>query len=252
MRKIYYFLFLIPLITGCQPQKEVIHERVVEKNLPTPPKDQFGGGDTGGGAGRDGRPLEDFIVNIQEDEDFRTILMPLILKIDKIHSRLAADLLHISKERSWFKIDVSLEKIPAFKMGVYFPTDQMALQNKKEVWIDNLIFTKMTSQNRAKLLLHELIMGIRLLEFASPLDLCLAKATTGLLPSGKDDYKENRKKCFDDPDNAFDPNYGHKISLEDIDYANIRKLTKMLFENSNDLTKEEIETFLKVNNFRKY
>ena len=108
-------------------------------------------------------------------------------------------MLHIAVARSWYMVPVTLNKLPSERIGVSFPTDQFAVQNLYEVWLDKNLFATMPAQDKATLLVHELVMGVRLLQYTDNLDQCLAKATADLFdPSRHDVYLTERKNCFAD------------------------------------------------------
>ena len=264
LKKFFLTTCLIGLLAGltaCQQvEKTVIRETngtPAPTGLPDPSSQQQGGSDTGGGNGigcgdnTKCGPLESFTEDIIQKPEFIQNLLPIIRKLAKIYKPLAADLMHIAHDRRWYFVPVELDKIPGRQIGVGFATDQLALHKKQEIWISTIYYEKMADQNKALLLLHELVMGVRLMSFQSSLDHCLADAASNLIDEGNEaEYRFARSVCMREPDSGiFDP---RGISLDSEDHSNIRELTKMLMDSKQDLSSDEIKAWLKSHRFRDY
>lgn len=261
-------LALIALMSNACSKREIIRETVVVERPTSNELPTFEGTvDGGGGNGTNGKPLESYIVNIYDEKVFKDYLKPRIDLIQKHIPALASDFQHILNERRWFLIPVDLNKapdlglLPPWKLGTYFPTDQIAIQNMKEIWIGTIKFNNMTEEDQARLILHEMIMGVRLLnESNNKLDICLVTAlrrfTTDLelSPELRNDleinYKKHRNKCFSEAKIELSPS--NKIELSKDDYANIRSLTSDLYDNLEKLDEEELIYWLRANNFPDY
>ncbi len=246
------------VLTGCQQNEKIIIKEVGASPSPSlPDLSQEGGSDTGGENGigcSDNKtcgPLESFQVDVYEREEFKTFIDPIIQKLGKIYRPLAADLIHLSRERRWYFVPVELNKIPAQKIGVSFKTDQLALHKKKEIWISSVFYDKMEMRKKAILLLHELVMGINLMKFQNPVDQCLAEAAKNLIdPGNESDYRFARTVCMRDSDsNILDP---RGIYLDGEDHSNIRDLTKILMDELDKVDEAELKAWLKSRKFRTY
>lgn len=263
--KKWYVLFNILMLLGlaaCQGGKEtVVEKHYVNENgtgLPVPPSHQEGGIDGGGGGnGLDGKPLESFRVDLSQQSSFQLVQKEVINKLIVRFPKLAADLMHISEERAWYLIPTELRNLPAARIGVSFKTDQIALQKLKEVWVNDLLFSKMAPREQETLVLHELIMGVRLLEFTNLLDQCLVNISImRLTPDNDDKYKEARRDCFRKYRNASDIGdnigLGKDIKLEDYDYETIRDITSTLLTRIDSFDPQELEDYMAARGFRKY
>ncbi|WP_413290200.1 hypothetical protein [Bdellovibrio sp. HCB337] len=249
-------------LTACQPVKEkVVEKHYVNENgtgLPVPPSHNEGGIDGGGGGnGLDGKPLESFRVDLNQQAAYLRVKTQVIDKLVTRFPKLAADILHISEERAWYLIPTELRNLPAARIGVGFRTDQIALQKLKEVWINDLLFAKMEPRQQETLILHELIMGVRLLEFTNLLDQCLAGISSMRLSNGDiTKYKEARRACFKKYRNASDVGdsigLGKDIRLEDYDYETIRDITSTLMTKVDSFDAQELEDYMAARGFRVY
>ncbi len=245
-------------LAGCQPsEKIIIRESAASPVQGLPDPSQAGGSDTGGENGigcSDNKtcgPLESFQEDIYEKEEFKTFIGPIIQKLGKIYRPLAADLIHISRDRRWYFVPVELDKLPARSIGVGFQTDQLALHKKQEIWISTIFYDKMEMRKKAILLLHEMVMGVRLMRFQNQLDQCLSEAADHLIDSGDDrDYRDARSVCMRDSGSGIlDP---RGIDLDGEDHSNIRDLTKMLMDNLDKTDGAELKAWIKSRNFRDY
>jgi hypothetical protein len=257
----WHLRFLILLVAfagwGCQPQKEVIREPAPFNDNKLPDLKSGGGSDTGGENGigcsatKACAPLESFKENISEKPEYAEFILPIISKLSEVFKPLAADLIHLAAERRWYFVPVELQKLPSRWIGVGFESDQVALHKKHEIWITTLLYDQMTAKNKAIVLLHELVMGVRLMEYQNDLDHCLAKAAINLTYSGGlSDYNYARQVCMHDAGPApLDP---HEIRLDDEDHSNIRDLTMILIDKIDTIQAVELEAWLKSRRFRDY
>lgn len=237
---------LIINLSACQPQKEtVVIEKIEPKEQPTK---RYGPGDIGGGNGVGGQPLESFRVKFvtrPEYEEIKNLIPKLALK----HERLAADFWHIIEDRTWFFVPVALDGIDSAIIGTHFNIDQLALQSKLELWFDSILFSKMNPKQRHQLIIHELVMGVRLMEFQDPTDECLSGAAVYWVRGKTEDYEMARKRCFTSAP-LISP--GKKLDLVDTDYANIRVLSIKLANDFDSIDAEELKLWLSNKGFRKY
>lgn len=262
MNKIIFTLISIAIATACTTNKETIVISPAPPSQSTQlPNPGMGGTDSAGGNGFDGKPLESYAVNIVNKSEFAK-LKSLIANVAKISPRYAARMLYIAKEKRWYFLSTELKKIPSSLVGSALEsTEQIALQTRGEVWINMIIYGKMDSNDQSLLLLHELVMGTRIMEFQDRLDDCLATAeeyNIGILNdqrSEKDEksYKNARMTCyleFGGFGHAADPILQQSLSLEKSDYMNVRYLVTELW-NSQGKVNDELEPWLKVKKFLK-
>lgn len=274
----FYLLTLLMLfgVLACSPRQETI----VEKHFGTPPgtglpgspqgpesagsggypppPSSMGGADVGGGGnGVAGKPLESYQVNITTVPAYQRVREKVINKLAVRFPKLAGDLIHITEERNWYFVPVSMDAIPAFKIGVNFRTDQFANHKLKEIWFDSKHFDDMEEKPQENLILHELLMGVKVLEFTNLLDQCLANISSLRLTSENEEaYKAARKKCFSKNRNAVDIGdsigLGKSIQLTNDDYDSIRTLTTLLMSSVDTLDAQELEDWMAIRKFRTY
>ncbi len=275
-----YLCRLIPLIflalTACQGQEKVVVRETI-REAPTgtgtsggntalgapPGSSQVGGVDSvGGGNGVNQRPLESYSVNITTLPEFKEFIAPIIETLALKHQRFAADMAHIAINRTWFLIPVELNKLPANVIGVGFADQelqQLAIQNLSSVWINSNLFEKYPSaKDRALLILHEIVMGIRLMKLKSALDNCHSEiALVGLNPERRAEHNKLRDACAlkyglqSGGPGVINTSLG-KIELSKEDYDNIRELVVHLSTQSENLSQSQLDAWLTDKSFRKY
>ena len=239
--KLRLILSLILLLTfGCQIKSETVvtppqSPTATVAGQPTPLK---GGGDTvGGGNTIKKKPIEAYAKKIEKADVYKNRVLPLIEKLKTQFPRLAADFIHLSSHRVWYFIPVSLDKLKSTLIGMYSPeVDQTAVQDLNAVWFDANLFDEMTEENQGRLLIHELVMGVHLLEFKPKLDRCYAKAALELFNSdsaSQDRYDEVTLQCRTNYQISVDQ-ASHTFSLSPDDYDAIRKIViELTDENPN-------------------
>jgi hypothetical protein len=226
MKNIAFLIYILVMAQSCQPQKEVIKETVLVKE-----GQQTGGvDDAGGGNGIDGKPLDEFIDrNFAKRPVYKNIVTPIIEKLKIGFPELAADFVHLTNRRDWYFVPGELEKIPNQILGAYAKLDQYALQDTRKVWIDNLSYEKMNERSQGILLLHELMMGVRLLKYKHKQDLCIADSTVLLFDiDGINKYKESFKKCVSTYPFLEGISKDESFQLDKDDYELIRRIVSFL------------------------
>jgi hypothetical protein len=230
----------------------------------------LGGADpVGGGNGVEGLMIEDFRVYVSDTEGNKQpgqkvfgdaykrldqkIFKKLILKFPK----LAADLKFVANHKRWYVIPTELKSLPSGRIGVSFKTDQYGLQTPTEIYIDLRFFRDMSEAAQETLILHEMVMGVRLLEFANPLETCLVNIEVMTFsPELEKPYREKREACF--AKNKTWANLGSTLNMQkpyqlaDSDYPFIRDMTSTLANQIDACNPQELEVWMEVNNFRKY
>jgi hypothetical protein len=170
--RIFFLATLFITFSGCD-QNRVVEKTVVVNNG----NKTDGGADVGGGGnGIDGKPIEVFKVNIVQSDLFKNLIAPILLKIRVIEPYLASAIDQIARHRGWYIVPVKLNSIPASLLGAPFTTEQLAFQTLYKVWIDQNFFDKMNQNEQKILLIHELIMGTKLLSMRDNFEKCLVFA----------------------------------------------------------------------------
>lgn len=159
-----------------------------------PGADKLGTGDSGGGNLYKGRPVESYAVNITTLPAFKNRLTPIMTALTEPRQDVTAQTTHpmlavlfnsVIKNKTWYLIPGKLETLPKEKTGIAVATEQGALQGAKEVWIDSTLYDAMTEEDQAILLLHEILMGLRILQFESNYNQCLASSYRPELCTGE-------------------------------------------------------------------
>jgi hypothetical protein len=238
--------FLISLLS-CQQPKEIIRETVVVSDR----SQQTGGTDqVGGGNGIDGIPLDAFIQDVHKNTGYKNKIEPLIQKLSVSYPQLAADMYHLTYQRDWYFVPGKLEAISQNILGTYAPTDQIALQDTNKVWIDKNQFNIMSEENQAILILHELIMGVRLMQHKHKQDQCIAKAALLLfLENGAEKYAKEKIFCRNTYP-MIEGTVNEKFDPKAINYDKIRRVVSLLTQEEIDIA--EIKAIFKNYNIREY
>jgi hypothetical protein len=124
----------------------------------------------------------------------------------------------------------SLESLPAKQIGSAVPTDQVALQDFKSVWVNQEIFDAMSEKDQANLLLHEILMGVKLLRFESEQNQCFSTSVEKL-------------KCLQ----LYKP--GASVALTDQDYHEIRRTVAEIMGYTEIVPGVEVEDLFAKNEF---
>ncbi|MFZ4404981.1 MAG: hypothetical protein ACOYOK_12830 [Pseudobdellovibrionaceae bacterium] len=246
---IFYFLFN----SGCQLKSEhIIEYTPVNKGTPgaevlQSPSNEDGGYHSGGGHGVDGKPLEFYRQSLFSKVEFGPI-KDLILLLHQQAPGFAAALQHIADERSWYFIPIELNKIPEPVIGNGFQLEQLALHKRKEIWISAPFYNLMTAAQKQDLLIHELVMGVFLLQYQDKLDQCLSQTAAYSILNELDQKKLARKKCYSNYGlNLTDR--GQTLTLTDDNYTSIRFLSHQLLHQYTQINFEEFPMWLKVHGF---
>lgn len=254
MKKLFPLMLLIlaactPRQDGGSPIQSVVSRAGSQQpslpqmpNLPAstgPVAPGVGGGDLGGGNGLLGKPIETYRIRIDRTEEFREMILPVILRVEKKVPLLALEMWHIIQRRAWYFVPVKLQTLPADLIAVGFKTEQLALQTHKSVWFDQDEFQKMGRKERGQILLHEIIMGLKILNFSSYGDQCEArKLRSG--PPTQCSYIDRIKLPA-----GFDEFFrAQKLELSKSDYDAIRFITTELFDGKEPMDNEGLVDLL--------
>jgi len=142
-----------------------------------PPSAQAQGtGDSGGGNSYKGRPLESYIRDVTTLPTFQSQL-GLVMKSLEDRDPGLAKIIHSILKKNWYFIRGDLQGLPQGKIGSAVPTEQVALQTFQDVWINTDLFDPMKPEDQGKLILHEILMGLRLMKLDSDHNQCLMGLT---------------------------------------------------------------------------
>lgn len=159
IKKIYLTFILISSVLGCT--QETI-QNVSPGAESSPVEATIGTGDSGGGNGVNGKALEEYRISLDSLESYNQIVAPHIQAIKNKIPEFGMQLELIFKNKVWYLVPVKLATIRSEEIGVAFSTEQLALQNTYEIWLDQGLFEKMTLAQQATLLIHEALMGLKI------------------------------------------------------------------------------------------
>lgn len=212
---------------------------------------QQGGTDsTGGGSVIQGKAVDDYIYDIRELPAFNNYLVPLIEDLKVNYPELAGDFYHIINERDWYFLPTTLDQIAKNILGIYARTDQVALQDVNKILFDSKKFDEMSDLDQAILIVHEILMGIRLMPFQHAQDQCKAIAYQKFV-SHQDLVQLQKEKVECRKKNPRLPGtLTSQFNLNSSDYDFIRKLVKKVTSKNVDYT--ELRSLIEDNKFRSY
>ena len=217
--KTFYILFTVLVASSCQ-QNTIKYESVDIAALSQGP------GDGGGGDTCNGKLIESYKLDIRTLPEYKKHITPLINRISPLQKNekyFAFRDLISPTNKTWYLIDCKLDILAKHRKGLYLDTDQTAIQTKKEIFIDAKQFQNLNTDNKAKLLLHELLMGVYMTNEFSYADIC--------------NLNEAKAKCINSrlytSENSFMPESSSPErvlpALTENDHQNIRALTAWLW-----------------------
>ncbi len=174
--------------------------------------------DGAGGNVVDGRPIEDFIKSIDKLSEYQGYVAPVLRGIQRKSPDFYQLLMDTVKGKKWYFLPVELNALSPAEIGVYFESNQRALQTRRSVWISSIVYDKMKPDDRALLLIHEFLIGLKILNAHD----------AGLIP-------------------GFDPLKLIKIKPED--YEAVRNVAHWLMYEMNDHSPEEFVAVLRDHGF---
>jgi hypothetical protein len=190
-----------------------------------------GTGDSGGGNLYKGKPLESYIKSPVEYPSTNRFVLPALdmLPATPIANTLSA----ILKVKTWYFVPGPLEDLPSEKIGSAVPTQQAALQDFNQVWIDKDKFEKMSESEQAELIFHETLMGMKLLKFTSPQSACLLIEKYKLKSFVMGSKYADLEKCQTLSNTAL----GAISELTVTDYSQIREMASLLNQKISEIEK---------------
>ncbi len=269
---ISFFLLLSLMLFSCSKPVDGLQKQAGGDQATPPAVDgQLGGtSSNGGGNGIKGKLLESYIVrDLAQKIYYSSYITPLVEKLSSEYPYLAADILYITNERDWYFVPAELDQISKNVLGTYALSDQYALQDLNKIWINSLLFDKMQNDaEKATLIIHEIVMGVRLMQFKNKQDQCIAKAARILLSNSTqangsdaniDKLKSDTKKQLGYADKKAECRetyplimgvQNQRFELVNEDYDLIRKIVSLLVAEKLDV--KEIKSLIEANHFRSY
>jgi hypothetical protein len=178
--------------------------------------------DGGGGNVLNDKMLESYIVDPKELSGFE-LLSPLLKNLESVlnDSDVELNFYVFFKNvlgKSWYLVPTEIIALANDKIGVPFNkgTVQAAFQTFDAVWIDENAFDKLSLEERAKLILHEIVMGLKILKFESDDKLYAAVNLPRSLPQPEDEI--------------INPTRLDLKNITPTDVAQVRTVTRRLWE----------------------
>lgn len=204
--------------------------------------DRKGPSDGGGGDTCNGKMIESFRVDIVKQEEFREYILPILKNLghheNDQNKKIQSPLLLTPHLKNWYIIDCKLDEIPKERKGLYMETYQTAIHTEREIFIDATSYHQMKKEEKAKLLLHEMVMSQYLMKYMSLEDFC--KRTS--CEMSKDLLIASNWKMF--RPEPYRP-------LNTLDHQNIRTVTAWLWSQGEALNPQAFDKIAKQNDFDK-
>jgi hypothetical protein len=242
-------IFSFVLQLGCQKEvnsKETIIKETNPNNQPTQgPIDGVGGCN-----GPNGKCLERFAVRITDQNEFQSLVRRVLENLAATMPEVAGEIYSAAWTKSWYLIPVDLRQIPSQRLGLYFLTDQNALQSLREIWIDKRKYDLMSEDDKATLILHELVMALKILTQLNKFEQCIGLTYQFDLLKKPIDARDARGECrkANPPIPGLQPDT--KVSLNKDDYVHIRRFTTELMFQKGNLDADEWLDWLERTNLR--
>lgn len=202
----------------------------------------------GGGNGCEGKAFETYAKKISELQEYQLYLRPLLRRMaESSRDPFVTYLLWTAEEKAWYFVPCELEKLSTEQIGVAVHSDQLARHGENGIFIHSRELEKgvaedpkrpnyATKKSKAKatLLLHEMVMGARLLMKKSPLEQCTALA------------KKDAKLCSD-PDamaiaTATPYDRAQAKVMDAVDHDAVYAMTAFLMAKNVDLSTASLRT----------
>ena len=174
--------------------------------------------DGGGGAGYRGRPIEDWARDVRELPEFKEHVEPILKHVGRLSSDYERVFRHIANDRLWIFVDEPIGRLSAARQGLPLDNfDQWAKQDAHEIWMSNAY--QGSEAVRAKILIHELLVGLKIMRFLSYNEYCYQ-------------WTSDRASCPADGNAVLIKSY----KLTDEDHEDVRKMTDWLTANAAKMT----------------
>lgn len=217
-----------------------------------------GTGDSGGGNAIDFKMLESFIIdpteldatkervlpaliNTYKDEDTKNFVgnenLPSKNSEDEALNEAKKISMDLFKIKTWYLAPVSLKQLPKEVLGIEFTESnlqQIAIQTENEVWIDSQLFGQMNKQEQARLIMHELVMSLYLLNFANIEDICTIAKKINFKESKTNNYSCDNPEYKNSLAKLINPQPKRKLNGND--YNSIREATSFIFNHTETMS----------------
>lgn len=198
-----------------------------------------GTGDGGGGNAINYKMLESYMIDPNELEVVKTRVSKILgqLSPQDEDSEEGTQKFDILKMKNWYLAPINLKVIPKEVLGIEFTENghqQVALQTKDAIWIDSNLFSKMSADEQAKLIVHEVMMMSYLFKFVSLEDMCFYSERAG----GSCGDQANRDRMKDELSKIEALKPLKARALNSRDYEIIRSMTTWIFANESQLSYE--------------
>ena len=191
----------------------------------------------GGGNGINGTAIESFHQDIASLPEFQMYIAPILERMAQSSPDIFVGYLNWAiHHKSWYFVPVALPNLPKEKTALAFPSDQLALHSESEIYIDQNAYLKKSRKERASLLMHELVMGARLLMKHSAKFQCAALSTDQQATAC--DSEALLKLAVSPPGSEDD-----KPSLTGIDDEAVRSMTVFLLSRNQDYSGPTVRAF---------
>lgn len=205
-----------------------------------------GPSDSGGGDTCNQKVIDASSIDIRQEKEFIEFIKPILDQIDssseskKSTTSSTESILSAALFKTWYFITCPLNKIPNENKGIVFETDQAAIQKGNEIFIDLIQYNKMTSENKAWLLLHEIVMASYLLKYMTMFEM-IKLQNIKISENNREMFNKimKMKKFIPQP---YRP-------LNEKDYQNIRTVTSWIIQNKDKITKKELYDKMRTNDF---
>ncbi len=204
-----------------------------EGNNPFEAAGTFQGG--GGGNGVDGETMESYAKSYARDietlPEYKRYIAPILRKMNQ--GRADVFVLYLrwaAREKAWFFVPNELPKLPKEQIQVDFETEQHGRHYDQEIYIHGPTYDEKELQDKAMLLLHEMVMGAKFLMKKSPQAQCEALSKAEHLAACQD--PANLKLAI--PYTAVTDK--ETYSANGVDHERIRAMTLFLINPDSDLS----------------
>lgn len=192
--------------------------------------------DSGGENLINGVPLESYRVDVTKLDEFKIVKQAL-------HYASVAykhDFTDFAKMKNWYFVPVSLADLSNRSVGIDLKngtTQTIALQGRDEIWIDDNLYKKQSTEEKAKIILHEVVRTMNGMKYLSVKELCRnwlrADNTCEMFQLAYNDTKEMQPLASPDEGDA-----GDKIREQDT--ASIRDMTMWMLDLNDNVLLPEI------------
>ena len=187
---------------------------------------------SGGGNTLDGKMTERYSQDIEKLPEYVHIIVPQLRKLSQQHADVfVAYLQWVATNKAWYFVPVKLPSLPKERIALAFQSDQLALHSDKEIFIDKDSYAAESEQERAFLLMHEMVMGAKLLMKKTPQQQCAI--LNGVLDPGICSDPTVLKSAVTEPTdvNSKDP----EAILNGHDHESVRAMTIFLMDKNQTL-----------------